>query len=700
MDTASFEQRIEEAKILRHTNVDDALGCIRQVILEASAAQEQNIVIKAHIALGNMLVTMGSYQNAMDVYHQALEHIPNPKSPAFLWHVYNGIAIIHNHTGNLAEAIVNFQKATLYADQAGELKSKGVLLLNLGNTYNRQDRIDDAINQAKNSYEIARSLNDISLTVSSLANLGIFLNSKMKWSEAMIHLDTAQELAEADGLTLFLSTIYSEKGRIHKQLEQLDQAIEYHTNAINITLSLQDKAQSVDAYLARMECYEVLKDTVKAETDLDEAIRIADELGDMGCQKAAYQQSWRYHSKNKNWKSALEAHERFHNYAKHLQDKEACTQLDVLKMQGLQEAHDRVKVISSIGKKLTSELDLEKVLELGYVQINELLDANTFGIGSYLSESEEISYDLFIESNQRVPCRVISLDQKKSLGSWSILNREDVVIQDSQTELINYGININDLIRSDKDNEFPQSILYTPLVVADEVVGVMTVQSLKKNAYCINAIDSFIAMASYVAIALKNAQQAKLIRSQMEQLKLLSEIDELTGVYNRRYFTSEFRRIWEWSNRDKSEIALLMLDADYFKKINDTYGHPAGDACLVHLAAIIKRKLTRSTDLIARYGGEEFIIALVATPREDALRIAESIRQAIGDSPFEHDGKNLSITVSIGVYCISMKQRPSINYDQCVTRADKALYEAKVQGRNKVVEWLEKSDPDCNNISL
>ena len=136
---SSFEQKIEQAKMLRHDDVEEALRIIRQVIIDANLAQDLRSAFKGRIALGNILVTMGDYKAAMDSYHSALNLFPEPQPPELHWHVYNGIAIIDSHVGRLADAAENYQKASHYASQAGELKSRAVLLINLANIYIKQD---------------------------------------------------------------------------------------------------------------------------------------------------------------------------------------------------------------------------------------------------------------------------------------------------------------------------------------------------------------------------------------------------------------------------------------------------------------------------------------------------------------------------------------------------------------------------------
>jgi diguanylate cyclase (GGDEF)-like protein len=156
--------------------------------------------------------------------------------------------------------------------------------------------------------------------------------------------------------------------------------------------------------------------------------------------------------------------------------------------------------------------------------------------------------------------------------------------------------------------------------------------------------------------------------------------DELTGVYNRRYLMERIVEESQRCNRYGSTYCLCMLDIDFFKRVNDTYGHLAGDEVLRRVALEASRAL-RGTDFFGRFGGEEFIIALINTSMDGALIIANRVRQKIEDLTFDEIHQGLQITVSIGVAAHVSSEEPA----QTLKRADDALYSAKDSGRNRCV---------------
>ncbi|TNC80381.1 MAG: hypothetical protein C9356_14070 [Oleiphilus sp.] len=166
-----------------------------------------------------------------------------------------------------------------------------------------------------------------------------------------------------------------------------------------------------------------------------------------------------------------------------------------------------------------------------------------------------------------------------------------------------------------------------------------------------------------------------------EQMEKLSVTDPLTQIHNRMYFDSEYSQEWKRSLRLKSVLSVIMIDIDYFKRINDTYGHVFGDECLKIIAKAIRDEVKRPTDCVARYGGEEFVVLLPTTNEAGAKTIANRIRRAVEKIQVDYKGTPVSMTISIG----GATSIPSVNEEKnlLIRRADSALYLAKENGRNQ-----------------
>ncbi len=181
----------------------------------------------------------------------------------------------------------------------------------------------------------------------------------------------------------------------------------------------------------------------------------------------------------------------------------------------------------------------------------------------------------------------------------------------------------------------------------------------------------------------RKAREAEL-EELARELRDISNSDGLTGVANRRCFEDNFEREWLRCRREQSPISLLMVDIDFFKRYNDTYGHLQGDACLKTVAHALKEARRRPGDLAARYGGEEFAVLLPNTDGAGALQVAENVRASLAEAGVPHSSSDVSpvVTVSIGVASVtpSLERRP----ESLAHAADQALYLAKETGRDNI----------------
>ncbi|MGM8933320.1 sensor domain-containing diguanylate cyclase [Pseudomonas neustonica] len=219
---------------------------------------------------------------------------------------------------------------------------------------------------------------------------------------------------------------------------------------------------------------------------------------------------------------------------------------------------------------------------------------------------------------------------------------------------------------------------YQPITgLADEMYQNVTILPLSSITGKTDRVCLIIYDVTGVAV---NKRQLESANTKLQELALR---DGLTGLLNRRYWESclehEFARYQRYDN----QVSLVMMDIDQFKKINDSFGHQAGDE-VIRTAARLTEQLARETDFCGRYGGEEFAILLPDTSLEGAEQFAERLRESIERQQIEHQGTPLTFTVSVGVAGIT----PDIEkYQDLIERADKALYRSKAEGRNRTTVW-------------
>jgi two-component system chemotaxis family response regulator WspR len=186
--------------------------------------------------------------------------------------------------------------------------------------------------------------------------------------------------------------------------------------------------------------------------------------------------------------------------------------------------------------------------------------------------------------------------------------------------------------------------------------------------------------------ALRESQR-QLVEKNLE-LERLTHVDGLTGLSNRRFFNSYIESEWNRAVRSKGPLSVLMVDVDFFKLYNDTYGHIAGDDVLKQIADTVRDSCRRSTDLAARYGGEEFVVVLPDTPFAQIQRLADKLCDAVQALHLPHTGRGAGPNVTISVGGATAFPHQEKTYFELLDAADKALYEAKRAGKNRAVSRM------------
>jgi diguanylate cyclase (GGDEF)-like protein len=214
-----------------------------------------------------------------------------------------------------------------------------------------------------------------------------------------------------------------------------------------------------------------------------------------------------------------------------------------------------------------------------------------------------------------------------------------------------------------------KSILITPVFIKDEIWGAISFRDdTNERAFDEVSVDMMHSAAHLLTDAILR-----------EQLYL----DALTGIYNRRYFDEKAGIIFKNLTRSNGMLSIIMIDIDYFKDFNDTYGHREGDKCLKTVAQTISNGIIRDSDFAARYGGEEFIVVLPNTDGDGAKRVAERLIESIRECKLPHEKSETAAFVTISAGVAIGKADCNRSLDDYINRADELLYISKRDGRNK-----------------
>jgi diguanylate cyclase (GGDEF)-like protein len=334
-----------------------------------------------------------------------------------------------------------------------------------------------------------------------------------------------------------------------------------------------------------------------------------------------------------------------------------------------------LRTINELTRLISSTLDTKELLYLIVKKIAEIMPVSRCSI---IRTDGQRKYAYVVASFESPHIDAIRLDLKKYPEILeALVRKKPIVIKNIAADPI--MLNVRSII-SALDI---RSILVMPILFEKKVIGTLFLRTTRKrHAFDLREIRLLQTIADASANTLYHAYLFAQIETEKTRLEKLSITDFLTGIYNVRYFQHRIVEEFSRAERYGMPISCLMIDIDFFKKINDSYGHKIGDTILKEFAQQLKR-CTRKSDVLARYGGEEFIVMLPQTTAQGAIAEAERIRTGIKRFKFKGLHNQRGLTVSVGVS--TFPNAKIKDHDELISSADSALYEAKSNGRDCVI---------------
>lgn len=368
-----------------------------------------------------------------------------------------------------------------------------------------------------------------------------------------------------------------------------------------------------------------------------------------------------------------------------------------------QQRADALAALNRIGQAVLSSLNLDHVLRNLLDTCLEVLPIDAFYVATYDEETFLVDHPVFYDRGEFHQHAPRDIRRDPGLSGWVIQHRQTLHLPDTLDETAMQDFQV---IRS--GGVPTRTYVGTPLIAHDRVVGAASMQSYRPGAFNPDQIRLFETIAAQAALAVENSRlyaqsqhevtqrtlAEEAVRAANEALgERLEEIeglqqrladlairDPLTGLYNRRYLEHTLDQELARAARLKYPLALVMLDIDHFKRLNDSYGHMAGDEVLKALAQMLRDGL-RVGDVACRYGGEEFLLLLPGMPENAVFERAEQLREAFASQETPFREQILQITLSGG---IAMYPRDGKSAEALLEYADRMLYLAKRTGRNQV----------------
>jgi diguanylate cyclase (GGDEF)-like protein/PAS domain S-box-containing protein len=329
---------------------------------------------------------------------------------------------------------------------------------------------------------------------------------------------------------------------------------------------------------------------------------------------------------------------------------------------------EEMSLLNRIGLTITAGLDMEQILVSLFEQCHQVLPIDVFYVALYDANRGIIDLPLFFENGQFLQLQPRNMHHNPGITGEVIRQRRTISLPDTLIAEVERDYHIMRLGAKPS-----RSYVGVPLILLNQVVGVLSMQSYQPYVYSPEQVGLLETIAIQAAIAVQNARM-------FEQMKQLAITDSVTQLYTRRHFTALGRSEVERALRYNRRMSILMVDIDWFKRVNDTYGHTAGDQVLLTVAKTCRQAL-RATDIVGRWGGEEYVIILPEADMEGAALIAERIRRMVSETEIPLADEPINVTVSIGVAEFDHQNQSLETLIDC---ADRAMYASKQAGRNQV----------------
>jgi diguanylate cyclase (GGDEF)-like protein len=326
----------------------------------------------------------------------------------------------------------------------------------------------------------------------------------------------------------------------------------------------------------------------------------------------------------------------------------------------------RLETINKVSRQIMLSLDRDQTISLLDSTIRETLEADTYFVG--LLRDNEIHMDLFYDDGEYFNGAKIPIEG--TLSGWVIKNQKELFLPDlrKDTELEGVGLLI---VGKEKTS---LSWIGVPLT-APNIRGVLSLGSYQPNTFDAADMELLSNLAQHITMALDNSIRHAQVEEQ-------ARLDSLTGVYNHGYFLKKLAEQATAASASHTQLSLIMLDIDFFKQYNDTYGHLVGDRILKTLCAAIQHHI-KQTDAVGRWGGEEFIISLPGAGGLQALQVAERIGQTMAALRVK-DREQRTIPVPTVSQGIALYSAEADEIYELIDLADRRLYVAKARGRNQI----------------
>ena len=634
----------------------------------------ENLVIKFRNGYGAIFERLGQYHQAVEQFAEGLNRARELNLTSDVAHFLVNLGEVSLLMGDTVQALAFETEAKGFIPQLPtETRFAIDVYYNLAEAQARNGLLEDAEQSYRQSLDAATASGNTISEVEARVRLGSMLAGRGQEVEALATLEEALRLSSTSGFALQEVSTLLALGAIEQRVGRLEQAMRHFERAVEVAEShkmgdlLPPALEALSSSKAAMNCFD------EAYHSLQRSIVAA-----------------------KAWSSSEAARtlaELAAGYRLERLKREA--EFERLRREGLEAANERLRTVTRIGRSLTQSLDPRDILMRMWNELSASIDMRVLAFGIYSHESGAIEFPGLVEAGVVQEPSSVFLNDESSLAALCV--REKRVLSFGTREEALTAVGASSLITFHRDPSVVNSILYLPLFRENDIVGVMTVQSVNEHAYSNDVIEMLEAVASFTAIAVENArimiqlnELNQVISGEKEKVEKvalasswLADHDSLTGLANRRFLERILGENIRLAQMEDNSIAIFFIDIDDFKSVNDTYGHDVGDHVLVAIAARLLG-VFREWDYVARVGGDEFVVVAPGVKHVASISaMADKLVEAFSEPVAVAEGL-IPVTVSVGVAIFPEHGSTS---QELIRRADEAMYLIKKAGKGAWRQW-------------
>lgn len=671
----SLKERVfSEKNPLYQAHLYFILGSCEQLLLNFEQADSYlKMAIKLYRIIKNLpgeiscLKNLGSNYYKTGNYAESFSHLQQALSKAGEDNdskraIYVNLGVISFDLDRVMEALEYYNLAfnTLPPE---EKEQRSIILNNLGECYYRLGEIDKALFHFEEAIKLFKEIKNLHNLAYTLTESAPLLMKKNNWDRAEEFLHQAMELNQQIGSPAVGIKNLQSLGFLEMERKNWEHAFEFTEEALNLAQEFHDTKYQGVCLLQMKEISKTRGENEAALEYLEQYLEISQYLNKVELQNAMDMVSSRI------------------QIDQLIQEKERVDNIN----NELEKLNEEMMLINRLAREITGTLDIQTIA--GYLNrlFKELFNPSVVGIGIFNPFMSCIHFDYFYQNDKVIPPFVYSMDKENSLAVCCIKEKKPLRFN-RKTEILEY-------LTYNKDFNEEESVVFIPLEVENSIIGVLTIQSLNAYTFTDELFQLLLSLSSFISIAVSNALSHKQIQQMNVQLiddkdalenaygeiEFLACHDPLTGLANRNLMEDFFERCRTTSEKKQQSMALLFIDLDGFKNVNDTFGHEAGDRILLTVSGILQKTI-RKSDMVSRFGGDEFVILLKDIKSENSLRLlTEKLRDSI-ENPIILGNKEIKVGASLGIALFPTEGR---DLEELIRVADKKMFQDKKNRKEK-----------------